>query len=178
MREHALKDGRVLRLRPPRLEDAGLLVEFPKKIGAETDFLLCDKNGIPGLDIEGERAYIQSTLDAPNTAMFLGFIEDELAALCDVRAEGRPRVAHNAQLSVAVLEKYWHIGVGSILMETMIDFARATGVLENLWLDLRADNRRALALYERFGFQAAGRLSRRIRVRGEYYDALIMELAL
>ena len=178
MSDHALKDGRVLTLRPPTVEDAALLMEFSKRIGAETDFLLMDEAGIPGLTEEGERAYIQNTLAMPNTAMFLGFVDGELVSLSDIRAEGRPRTAHNALLSIAVRKAYWRLGVGGILMREMIGFARSSGKLENLTLGVRADNLRAIKLYERFGFTCAGRYSRRMKVGEQYYDELLMELKL
>lgn len=178
MSAHTLSDGRVLTLRPPTLEDAAMLVEYPKRVGAETDFLYCDENGIAGLTLEGERDYIQTTLDMPCTKMFLGFVDGELVSVSDIRALGRPRIAHNGELAISVVRDFWRLGVGSILMREMIDFARGTGTLENLCLSARADNARAIALYTRFGFRPCGRYARRICVRGEYFDELLMELKL
>ena len=42
--------------------------------------------------------------------------------------------------------------------------------VEVLTLDLRADNARAIALYESMGFQAYGRLERFVAVGGNRYD--------
>ena len=62
MTEYTLKDGRTLILRDPTLDDAQEMVDSLKVVGSETDFLLCDENGIDGLTLEGERDWITATL--------------------------------------------------------------------------------------------------------------------
>ncbi len=176
--EHVLKDGRTLLLRAPTIGDAELLMGYPKIVGSETDFLLCGGNGIDGLTLEGERKWIQDALDAPNTALFLGFVGGELAALFEVRGQKPARVSHNASIALSVKRAYWHLGIGSAAMRTMIDFAKGTGVLRTLSLGVREGNDRAIALYTRFGFVEIGRHRGRINVRGTYYDELLMDLPL
>ncbi len=178
MSEYLLKDGRTLLLRDPTIEDAAIMLGYPKIVGAETDFLLCDENGIEGLTLEGEAAWIRATLAAPNTKMFLGFVGGELVALFDVRGFARKRVNHVAVLALTVRRDYWHLGIGGIAMREMIDFARGTGALRTLSLEVRADNARAISLYKRFGFVEVGRHKGRICVRGTYYDELLMDLDL
>ncbi len=174
----ALSDGRTLAMREPTVDDARLLVAYPKIVGSETDYLVADENGIAGLTVESERAYIENTLSMQNTVMYLGFIGDELVALGDIRAAQRPRIAHTAELSITVKKAYQGIGAGSAMMQAMLDFARETGVLRCIELTVRCDNDRAIRLYERFGFRTCGRCTDFFRVRGAYYDACIMELML
>ena len=178
MDSYTLKDGRTLILRDPKIEDAELLLNYPKAVGAETDFLLCDENGIEGLTIEGEEQWIKGTLEAPNTKMFLGFVDDELVLVCDVRAAARSRIAHNGDIAISVKRDYWSLGLGSIAMQAMIDFARGTNFLRTLTLEVHAGNERAMALYKRFGFVEIGRHKERINVRGTYYDEILMDLKL
>ena len=156
MENYTLKDGRILALREPTIDDAKLLMAYPKIVGAETDFLLCDENGIDGLTLEGEEQWIKGTLDASNTKMFLGFVDDELVLLCDVRAEARNRISHSAGISISIKRDYWGLGIGSIAMQTMIDFARSTNFLRMLTLEVHEGNERAMALYKRFGFVEVG----------------------
>ena len=66
-------------------------------------------------------------------------------------------------------------GIGSALMEDAVKFAEGRG-LQRLFLEVRAGNAPALALYKRCGFREIGR-------RRKYYvnpieDALIMERGL
>ena len=178
MEEYKLKDGRTLILRDPVKEDAAAMIAYAKTVGGETDFLLMDENGIEGLTLEGEEEWIKNTLETPNTKMFLGFVGDELVSLCDVRAAARKRVSHVAVIAISVKRSYWYLGIGSIIMRAMIDFAKSTGMLRKLSLDVREGNERAIALYERFGFVEVGRHKAHINVRGTYYDEILMDLDL
>ena len=178
MSEHLLKDGRTLILRDPTLEDAEELLNYLKIVGGETDFLLADENGIDGLTLAGERDWITGTLDAPNTKMFLGVVDGEIVLVCDVRAAGRKRIAHVGGVAISIKRAYWHLGIGSIAMQAMIDFARSTNALRSLSLEAHAENSRAIALYKRFGFVEVGRHKGRINVRGDYFDEILMDLDL
>ncbi len=178
MSEYTLKDGRTLILRDPVIEDAEAMIAYAKTVGGETDFLLMDENGIEGLSLEGERDWIRGTLAAANTKMFLGFVEGELVLLCDVRAAARKRISHVAGIAISVKRAYWHLGVGSIAMRAMIDYAKETRILRTLSLEVREGNGRAIALYKRFGFVEVGRHKARINVRGTYYDEILMDLDL
>lgn len=178
MSEHLLKDGRTLILRDPTLEDAQELLDFLKIVGSETDFLLADENGIEGLTLDGERDWITTTLAAANTRMFVGTVDGEIVLVCDVRAAGRTRIAHVGGVAISIKRAYWHLGIGNIAMQAMIDFAKSTGVLRTLSLEVHAENERAIALYKRFGFVEVGRHKARINVRGTYYDEILMDLDL
>lgn len=178
MAEYTLLDGRTLVLRDPTLDDAQELIDFLKIVGSETDFLLADENGIEGLTLEGEKDWITGTLAAKNTKMFVGTVDGEIALVCDVRAAGRSRIAHVGGVAISIKRAYWHLGIGSIAMRAMIDFAKDTGVLRMLSLEVREGNGRAIALYKRLGFVEVGRHTEKINVRGTYYDEILMDLHL
>lgn len=178
MSEYTVCDGRTLILRDPTLDDAQELIDFLKVVGSETDFLLADENGIEGLTLEGEKDWITTTLTAPNTKMFVGTIDGEIVLVCDVRAAGRPRIAHVGGVAISIKKAYWHLGIGSIAMRAMIDFAKDTGFLRMLSLEVREGNGRAIALYKRFGFVEIGRHKAKINVRGTYFDEILMDLDL
>ncbi|MEA4869982.1 MAG: GNAT family N-acetyltransferase [Christensenella sp.] len=175
MTEYSLKDGRVLILRDPTPEDAEELLNFLKVVGGETDFLLADENGIDGLTLEGERDWISGTLNAPNTKMFLGVVDGEIVLVCDVRGAVRKRISHVGGVSISIKRAYWHLGIGSIAMQAMIDFAKGTGLLRTLSLEVHAENSRAIALYRRFGFTEIGRHKGRIHVGERYFDEILMD---
>jgi putative acetyltransferase len=88
------------------------------------------------------------------------------------RFEGRR--SHAAAFGMAVHDDYTGRGVGSALMQAMIDHADRWLGLKRLELTVWTDNHRAIALYERFGFEREGVLRDYALRDGVFVDALAM----
>ena len=74
-------------------------------------------------------------------------------------------------LTIAVRESHWGLGIGSALLDALIQAARERDCVE-VFLEVRADNPRARGLYLRRGFEEIG-------LRRGYYqpsgaDAIVM----
>ena len=65
------------------------------------------------------------------------------------------------------------MGNGRRLLEHLTDLARGAGV-DGMYLEVRPSNLRALALYERAGFEAIGRRRGYYRARGGTEDAVVL----
>ena len=52
-------------------------------------------------------------------------------------------------------------------MQELIDFAKNSGGAKIISLEVRSDNRRAVALYEKFGFETIGRFPGFMKINGE-----------
>lgn len=84
------------------------------------------------------------------------------------------RRSHVASLGMAVHDAFAGRGAGSALMAAAVDLAERWWNIKRLELNVYADNVRAIALYERFGFQREG-LHRAYAWRdGAYVDSLTM----
>lgn len=174
---HILKDGRTLLLREAEGGDVAQVLEFLNRVGGESDNLLFGENGFP-MPADQEAAFLERQRQEEKSVMLLGFVGEELVcvASCDALT-ARERVAHRASVSITVGKAYWNQGVGRRAMETLIDFAKSCG-LEVLQLEVRADNRRAVALYEGLGFERLGLYKKFMKVNGRDFDAWYMNLYL
>lgn len=89
------------------------------------------------------------------------------------------RRAHSASISMGVHPDYWGRGVGSALMEAVLDLADNWLNLKRLELDVNTDNPAGVRLYKKFGFEIEG--TRRFHVYGDgrwadsYFMARIKE---
>jgi putative acetyltransferase len=84
------------------------------------------------------------------------------------------RRSHVGSIGMAVHDAYAGRGAGSALMAAVVDLADNWLQLKRLELSVYADNARAIALYERFGFEREG-LSRAYAWRdGAFADSLAM----
>lgn len=172
----ALRDGSVLHISRPGGETAAEILEYLKITGGETHFLLMDGNGL-GISEETERNILEQNLKLERGGMHIGRIDGELACIFSLSCNPRRRLAHTGEIALSVRKKYWHIGVGSAIMEALIELAKEAS-LKNVELGVYADNERAIALYKRFGFEEIGRHRGRMCVDGEYYDEILMDLHL
>ena len=169
-----LRDGSVLQIFRPRGENAAEILEYLKIVGGETHFLLMDENGL-GISEEREAKILEAAYVEPRGGMPLGKINREIACMFSLSCHPRRRLAHTGEIALSVRKKYWHIGVGSAIMEALIELAKEAS-LKNVELGVYADNERAIALYRRFGFEEIGRHRGKIYVDGEYYDEILMDL--
>lgn len=159
--------------------DAEALIAYMKRIGGESDNLSFGAEGLTD-SVERERAFLEG-LSANERSIMLVAVKneagkEEIAACANLSAMPR-RLSHRAELGISVVKSEWGRGIGSAVIQTLIDHARAHGV-EIINLEVRTDNARAIRLYERFGFTRIGVSPAFLKVNGEYHDALLMYLDL
>ena len=158
-----------------RPEDAAAILEYLKIIGGETDNLNMGAEGMP-ITVEAEEAFLRSLLDSPDGVMYAAKAEGEIIGIANVSRKKR-RMSHRASIGISVRRCAWHGGVGTALMEALIAFARKNGI-EQLELEVRSDNDRAIRLYERFGFAKVGTIPAFLKVNGEDFACDYMVLSL
>ncbi|MVB10672.1 L-amino acid N-acetyltransferase AaaT [Caprobacter fermentans] len=177
MAKGLLKDGRELLIRPAEENDAERLVEYMNLVGGESNFLTYGENECR-FTVEGEKRFLRDQSENPANLFLVGFVGGELACSANLAAESKKRIAHNCELGITVRKKYWRQGAASALLTELIRFAKENGTLKTIHLDVYANNANAIRLYEKFGFQAVGRIRDYFRVGDRYYDDLIMDLYL
>lgn len=96
-----------------------------------------------------EKSFFEET-ENPNARYFIARDENKIVGYC-----GFWRVADEGQvMNIAVLPEYRRRGIAAMLIECMINAAEN---LEQLVLEVRESNIGAIRLYEKFGFEVAGR---------------------
>jgi putative acetyltransferase len=86
----------------------------------------------------------------------------------------RPRRAHAMWIGMTVREDLQGKGVGTALMQALVDLADGWLNVFRLELTVFVDNRRAIALYRKFGFEIEGTHKAYALRAGEYVDAHFM----
>ena len=130
-------------------QDAAALLEYLKIVGGETENLSFGAEGVP-LNVEAERAYLDGQVQSHNNIQLLAKINDEIIGTASLNRQ-QNRMSHRAEFGISVKKVWWGCGVASTLMKYILAFAKETGV-EQINLEVRSDNNRAIALYKKFGF--------------------------
>lgn len=172
-----LKDGSVLTIRPAEACDAAEVIDYAEEISAESDNLTFGP-GEFGIGISEEQAFIRKINGSSNSIYLVGIIAGEIVGSIIFAGGARPRIAHTGEMSMSVIRRFWGKGVGTALIDALIEWAKGTGIVTKMNLNVRTDNGNAIRLYKKAGFVETGKISRDLFVKGEYHDCLIMELCL
>ena len=174
-RSYELKDGRILLIRLVAVEDAGALIDYAHAVSAESNFLTFGP-GEFNRTLQGEEEFINQRLAADNHLFILGTVDDVVVALLNFTGGSRPRLRHSGGFGLSVRKNYWGLGIGSLMLDTLIEWARRTGIVKKINLQVRADNHRAIQLYKSKGFVREGTLHKEIYLNGKYFDNYWMGL--
>lgn len=98
-----------------------------------------------------------------------------IAAIAQISSPARKRICHNSEIAISVRKDYWNIGVGSIMLKLLIDYAKSKGTIKNITLKVRASNTRAMYLYKKLGFKRVGSHKNYFNINGKYDDVILME---
>ena len=82
---------------------------------------------------------------------------------------------HRGKFGVSLRRAWWGCGAASALTERVLDFARANG-FEQVNLEVRSDNKRAIRLYEKYGFRKLCTFPAFFKLHGQYIDFDLMNL--
>ena len=107
--------------------------------------------------------------------LFVACIDDEVVGQSGLHTfPNRPRRRHVGQLGMAVRDDWQGKGVGTALMQAMIDLADNWLNLLRLELEVYTDNEPAVRLYKKFGFKIEGTAVQHAFRDGRYVDSYLM----
>jgi RimJ/RimL family protein N-acetyltransferase len=118
--------------------------------------------------IESTREFVMNNIAARNPQL-VALAGGEVVGWCDVRREHWPAHAHCGTLGMGLLPEYRGRGLGRRLMEA----AHEEGFVR-VELTAHADNLRAVALYEKLGFQREGVTRDSACFDGRFVDSVVM----
>lgn len=175
--EFQLNSGQNLVIREALENDAAELLEFVNQVGGESDYLSFGA-GEFNVSISDEQKFLNKCHSSKNQLFILGFIEDQIAATLHLAAGERPRIQHAGEFGMSVTKKYWSLGIGSYMIDVLINWAKETDMIKKINLRVRTDNTRAVHLYLRKGFKQEGLLRKEVYLNGTYYDYYWMGIVL
>jgi RimJ/RimL family protein N-acetyltransferase len=175
-KEHRLSDGATVIVRSAKDEDAAQLLECTKACVKDGTGLITEVSEYMRTK-DQELMRIKTFSANANDIMLIA--EDQktkmLIGMLDFKTGKRRRLAHTGDFGMAVHPAWRQKGVGSLLLNALIEFAIANKHIEKINLRVLGTNERAIALYKKFGFAEEGTAKREIKWNdGTYSDELIM----
>lgn len=177
-------------IRPAHPDDAASIIALITTTVAEPINNLLTEPGEFALSVEQEHEFLAEQAMRPTWAAYVAIadVSDDATTpnktpaqvIGLVSADGKQRraIRHRASVGLSVAHDWRRRGVGRALMERVISWARASGVITRLELEVLARNDAAIHLYERLGFEREGLIRRALLRHGEYLDEYSMSLLL
>lgn len=155
-REVICRDGRAALLRSAHPDDAAEMVRFLLDVCGETEFLLAYPEERQSLTVERERAFLTNTLNSGDELMLTAWVDGHLAGVANISFSTRMKMRHRASVAISIRRAYWNLGLGTALLNALVDAAKARPEVRQVELEFIEGNRRAQALYEKVGFRVVG----------------------
>jgi ribosomal protein S18 acetylase RimI-like enzyme len=112
---------------------------------------------------------------ARNNVQLVALAHGQLVGWADVLPKDRPIHSYVGVLGIGVLPAFRGEGLGAALMLAALQTAQQHGYVR-VELTVRADNARAITLYEKFGLKREGVCRDAIFVDGRYEDLIMMAI--
>lgn len=154
-------------------QDAAELLDYLKTIGGETDNLSFGPEGVP-LGLEEEQAYLSMQAQSRDHMQLFAKVNGEIIGTASLNRKPN-RMHHRAEFGISLKKAWWGCGAASALAEAILAFARENG-FEQLNLEVRGDNARAIRLYEKLGFRKLCTFPAFFKIGGEPVDFDLMNL--
>jgi RimJ/RimL family protein N-acetyltransferase len=158
--------------------DAAELVAFRQVITNEPDNNIVWEPGEFNRSVEDEARLIEEVSASDNSIMLVAEAEGRIVGMIGCHGSKRRAHRHSAGLGITLLREYRGRGIGTLMMERVIEWAKESGVITRIELEVYPHNRVAIHLYEKCGFVREGVRRNAYIKSGQYRDAVIMALLL
>ena len=158
-----------------RAEDAAALLDYLKIVGGETENLSFGAEGVP-LSLEEEQNYLRSQCESTDNAQYFAKVDGEIVGTASLN-RNHNRMSHRGVFGISLKKAWWGCGAAPALMKAILAFAKENG-FEQLNLEVRSSNARAIHLYEKYGFRKLCTFPHFFEINGEYVDFDLMNLEL
>ena len=173
-----LKNGRTCTLRNGTASDGQALLDVFNLTHEQTDFLLTYPEE-HRYTAQQEADFLQEKTDSADEIELLAELDGKIVGCAGINCVGRKeKIRHRAAFGISVDQAYWGLGIGRALTEACIECANNAGYTQ-LELEVVAENKSALALYESVGFVEYGRNPKGFRSRFTgWQEVVLMRLEL
>lgn len=159
--------------REAKLEDAQQIIDHTLAVFAENPTFYGTRVDEFNVTMEQEKSWIEN--HQQHGFLYVATLEEQIVGVVNFLPSQSKRFSHQGMLGISIKEAYAGRGIGSTLINMLIDWAREQPTIEKIALEVFSNNERGIHLYKKLGFVEEGRLKRNARLDdGTYVDDIIM----
>jgi RimJ/RimL family protein N-acetyltransferase len=166
-------------IRTATVDDAEQMVAHMLRIVVEPDNGTTRSSADEVMSVEAERQFLTDIATVDNSVLALAVTADgSVIGVASFMGGKRRAMRHQGSIGIAVHKDWRNQGVGTALMQYLINWARGTGIITRLELEVNTHNERAVHVYQKVGFEIEGRKKKALFKEGRYIDNFVMALLL
>lgn len=154
-------------VRPTEIRDAHALCDIYSQPKAQRETLQLPKPSVTMWQKRLENMPI-------GVYSFVAEIDGRVVGNIGMEHSQRPRTAHCATFGIGVHDDFHSVGVGSKLIETVLDLADNWLNVKRVQIEVNADNQQAISCYKKFGFEVEGEAKCASFRDGKFINTLYM----
>ncbi|WP_429970671.1 N-acetyltransferase family protein [Fructilactobacillus sp. Tb1] len=135
-------------LRAADAEDATAMLKLLKQLESESNFFELDAD-LDSVTAEQEARQIELMNASGTNLILLATVGDQLIGIATVEQINDS----TGELGVAVLNDFQHMGLGTMLVDELINWQENYSNLDQLELEVKKDNSVAIHIYQKLGFE-------------------------
>jgi RimJ/RimL family protein N-acetyltransferase len=169
-----LKAGEMVIVRSAVPDDARAVLAHVNAVVDEDEFSVTCPEECTFTE-EQERDWIRSYADDAGKLVIAAEESGQIIGVFFLESRSRKRLAHVATVHMSIRKDWRSRGLGTVLLQSAIEWAQSHPVIEKLGLAVFSSNSRAIGLYRKLGFVEEGRKSREVKFGPDrYVDDVLM----
>jgi len=161
-------------IRTARLEDSAALLEIQREVVAEGQYFISLSDEF-NKTVEEQKEWVKNCLENERETLLVAEVNGEIVGWICFNTQNRKRLSHTGSLGIMVKKEMRNAGIGRLLLEELLAWAKNNPFIEKVSLAVFASNTRAITLYKRLGFVEEGRKVKEYKLNNhEYLDDILM----
>ena len=163
-------------IRTARVEDSAALLEIQREVVAEGQYFISVSEEF-NKTVEEQHEWVKSSLENERETLLVAEVSGEIVGWICFNTQNRKRLSHTGSIGIMVKKEMRNAGIGRVLLEELLAWAKLNPFIEKVSLAVFATNTRAITLYKSLGFVEEGRKIKEYKLNDhEYLDDILMSI--
>ena len=173
-RVHKMKDGRDIIIRDVSMLDAERIIEINKSVLEEGHYMMREPEEA-NYTIEGMKSEFSIHINNPGSIYIIAEVDRHVIGYLEFTCGSFRRTSHAGMFSIFIIDGWREFGAGKLLVQSLLDWAQSSPLIEKVTLATFSTNARAERLYRSLGFIEEGRCPNDMKLKdGTYIDSVLM----
>ncbi|GAA4110279.1 GNAT family N-acetyltransferase [Aquimarina addita] len=173
---YTIKNDQTILIREATPNDAFTLLQLKQEYLKKTKTLPLFDYEYPN-NTDQEKEMIKKYQLEKNSIILVAVSEDTMIGNIDLTGSRRKKTAHTAMIGMGIHTEWQNQGIGTLLLQNVLDWAKENEILKTIWLEVYNTNSLGIALYQKMGFESQGLIPDFFFENNSYIDKIIMSRA-